>query len=321
MRSLLSTSTGLLLTAALVGTVPSAFADSPSLEVAPAPGVAQRAAPAPAALAGGAVVLGTTGTTGAGFVGFAANVSLAQATLAPGSPSYTVPGAGVLTSVSHDEGVTAGMFRLLLLGPGSGPTARAIRGYTPKLNAPANTLSTYPVRIPVIPGTELGIYTETGGMSSAKTSANLADSYGGTVVDPTTVPEFMLSSTNTLRLVNISAVWEPDVDGDGYGDVSQDLCPQSKLSAAACPAPDTTVTKKPKKSSTKRKAKIKFTSSVPGSTFTCAVDGKAAKPCASPFKKKFKYGKHKVVITATSPAGIVDATPVTVKFKVKRPTR
>ena len=119
--------------------------------------------------------------------------------------------------------------------------------------------------------------------------------------------------------MNLSAVLEPDVDGDGYGDVSQDLCPQSKLSQAACPAPDTTVTKAPKKKSTKRKATVKFSATVAGSTFTCAVDGKAAKPCTSPFKKKYKYGKHTVVITATSPAGIVDPTPVTVKFKVKRP--
>ena len=51
----------------------------------------------------------------------------------------------------------------------------------------------------------------------------------------------------------------PDADGDTFGDVSQDLCPQSKLTQAACPAPDTTVTKQPKKKSTKRKAKIKFT--------------------------------------------------------------
>jgi hypothetical protein len=121
--------------------------------------------------------------------------------------------------------------------------------------------------------------------------------------------------------VNVSAVVESDADGDGYGDVSQDLCPQSKLSQAACPAPDTTVTKAPKKKSTKRKATIKFTATVPGSTFTCAVDKKAAKPCTSPFKKKYKYGKHTVVITATSPAGLVDPTPVTVKFKVKKPAR
>ena len=101
--------------------------------------------------------------------------------------------------------------------------------------------------------------------------------------------------------------------------MSQDLCPQLKVTQAACPAPDATVTKAPKKKSSKRKAKITFTSTVAGSTFTCTVDKKPAGPCTSPFKKKYKYGKHTVVITATSPFGIVDPTPVTVKFKVRKP--
>ena len=64
--------------------------------------------------------------------------------------------------------------------------------------------------------------------------------------------------------------------------------------------------------------KITFTS-VTGATYTCAVDNKAAKPCTSPYKKRFTYGKHVVLITATSPAGIVDPTPAKVRFKVKRP--
>ena len=102
--------------------------------------------------------------------------------------------------------------------------------------------------------------------------------------------------------------------------MTQDLCPASALiQAAACP--DTTVTKRPKKRSSRRKAKITFTSSVPGSTFTCAVDKKAARPCASPFKKRYRYGRHMVVITATSPLGSVEPTPVTVRFTIRKPRR
>ncbi len=56
-----------------------------------------------------------------------------------------------------------------------------------------------------------------------------------------------------------------------------------------------------------------------GSTFTCAVDEKAVQVCTSPFTKKYKFGKHRVVITAVSPFGIADPAPVTVKFKVTRP--
>jgi hypothetical protein len=81
------------------------------------------------------------------------------------------------------------------------------------------------------------------------------------------------------------------------------------------------VTKAPKKKSAKHKAKIAFSSTVAGSTFTCAVDGQAATVCTSPFKRKYRYGKHIVVVTATSPAGIVDPTPATVNFKVKKKVR
>jgi hypothetical protein len=158
-------------------------------------------------------------------------------------------------------------------------------------------------------------------MSTAKVSPNLADTYGGQAIDPTTVPQLMLTANATKRLLDISAVWEPDADGDGYGDVSQDGCPLLTTMQAPCPVPDTTVTKKPKKTSTKRKATITFTSSVAGSTFTCAVDKKPAAPCTSPFKKRVKVGKHTVVITSTSPLGIVDPTPVTVKFKIAKPKR
>ena len=81
------------------------------------------------------------------------------------------------------------------------------------------------------------------------------------------------------------------------------------------------MTRQPKKKSATRKAKIRFSSTIAGSTFTCAVDGKAAKRCTSPFKKRYKVGKHTVVITATSAVGIVDPTPATVKFKVTKPKR
>jgi hypothetical protein len=81
-------------------------------------------------------------------------------------------------------------------------------------------------------------------------------------------------------------------------------------------APETTITKKPKKKSTKRKAKFKFESSEDGSTFECKLDKKPFKPCASPFKKKVKPKKHKFKVRAIDAAGNVDPTPAKAKFKV-----
>jgi hypothetical protein len=81
-------------------------------------------------------------------------------------------------------------------------------------------------------------------------------------------------------------------------------------------APETTITKKPKKKSTKRKARFKFESSEGGSTFECKLDRKPFKPCESPFKKKVKPKKHKFLVRAIDPAGNVDRTPAKAKFKV-----
>lgn len=44
---------------------------------------------------------------------------------------------------------------------------------------------------------------------------------------------FSVSPTGKRRL-NLEAVLEPDEDGDGYGDASQDLCPGSPIGATAC---------------------------------------------------------------------------------------
>jgi hypothetical protein len=107
------------------------------------------------------------------------------------------------------------------------------------------------------------------------------------------------------------------VDGDGYGDVSQDRCPQSKLTQDPCAPPGTFVTKAPPRSTTHRKVKIVFASET-ATSFTCSVDGAPAAPCASPYKKKLKLGKHAVLITGVSAFGISDPTPAKVTFRVRR---
>jgi hypothetical protein len=278
-----------------------------------------RGVSAPAVTVSKAGTSTTIGQTGLGGCSPGNLSALQRSTSA--APAYTTP-AGVVTSFSYQGNAVAGQVQAVLYGPETSPGNRSVVAKSAKVGSNASVLNTYSVRIPVTAGLTLGMWMQTTGMNCAFTSAGGAgDVVDAAIVDPDVTPVFATEATVPGTRVNVSAVVESDADGDGFGDVTQDLCPQSATTQAACPAPDTTVTKKPKKSSTKRKATIKFTSSVPGSTFTCAVDKKAAKPCTSPFKKKYKYGKHTVVITATSPAGIVDPTPVTVKFKVKNPAR
>jgi hypothetical protein len=271
-------------------------------------------------LAGGAVTLGEVGNGAAtcfftGPYGFALDIE------DPARPSYIAPIAGVLTSYSTFANGTAGSVRVLVLADGADATHKVLTAKSELHVVTPSLLNTVAVRIPVKPGERIALGLSATAMSCAVVTTSADTARVAQPFDADASTDFAYTATlfNTVR-PNLSAVLEPDVDGDGFGDVSQDLCPQSKLTQAACPAPDTTVTKQPKKSSTQRKAKIRFSSTVAGSTFTCMVDKKPAKPCTSPYKKRFKYGKHVVLITATSALGIVDQTPAKVKFEVKRPT-
>jgi hypothetical protein len=85
-------------------------------------------------------------------------------------------------------------------------------------------------------------------------------------------------------------------------------------------APETTLTKKPKRKvlTLKRKAKVSFAfSSAAGASFECSVDGGAFRACTSGDKFKLKLGKHTFAVRAVA-SGLADASPATYKFKIRR---
>jgi hypothetical protein len=81
--------------------------------------------------------------------------------------------------------------------------------------------------------------------------------------------------------------------------------------------PDTSITKGPKKKSSKKKATFEFSSTEAGSTFECSLNGGPFEPCTSPHKVKSKKGKNKFAVRARDAAGNVDASPATYSWKVK----
>ena len=84
--------------------------------------------------------------------------------------------------------------------------------------------------------------------------------------------------------------------------------------AETSPAP-----KGPKDKTKKRSATFEFSSSEPGSTFECTLDGKQTfKPCTSPITVKVKKGKHSFDVRATDAAGNADPTPASDTWKVKK---
>ncbi len=108
----------------------------------------------------------------------------------------------------------------------------------------------------------------------------------------------------TLLLADLSQ--PPGGGGDPPPGAANDVTP-----------PETTITKAPKNKSSKAKAKYKFTSSEPNSTFACKFDRKPFKPCdAGKVKyKRLDYGKHKFKVRATDAAGNTDPSAARDKFK------
>jgi hypothetical protein len=80
-------------------------------------------------------------------------------------------------------------------------------------------------------------------------------------------------------------------------------------------APQTSITKKPKRRITKARVRIAFKSSEAHSTFRCKLDAGRFKPCDSPFRKRIGLGRHKFRVAATDRAGNADASPAVVKFR------
>jgi hypothetical protein len=82
--------------------------------------------------------------------------------------------------------------------------------------------------------------------------------------------------------------------------------------------PETTITKQPKRKTTKRKAKFAFAADEPRSAFECRLDAGTFAACPANFSKRVKPGKHKLEVRAVDAAGNADPTPATARWKVKR---
>jgi hypothetical protein len=99
------------------------------------------------------------------------------------------------------------------------------------------------------------------------------------------------------------------------------LGPTSTFATTALPdqtPPETTITKDPKNKLRGSKAKYRFVSSEPNSTFVCKFDKRKPKPCDAG-KAKYKRlddGKHRFKVYAVDAAGNADASPAKDKFKV-----
>jgi hypothetical protein len=237
-----------------------------------------------ASSAGAAVTIGETFTP-------TANCSGPTTMIAPTSPpspaaQYTAPSAGVITSWKIQLAATVPpVVELTVVRPAGGNNFVTIgRG---GLEEPvANQVNSYATRIRVLAGDVLGYYTSAGLTCAGMSTGSAVAFFNG--------PRTAVDSTNPFSPVSgyrppISAELEPDADNDGFGDETQDQCPSDADTVNACrdkAAPETTITKQPKKKVKKKKAVFRFASSEAGATFRCSLNGAAFSRCTSPASMK-----------------------------------
>ncbi len=175
----------------------------------------------------GAIILGQTQASLTSCT--APSIVEVQTAIAPGVPSYTVPpGGGVITSWQHRASdIPNAQLKLKVLRSTSdlsGPANFNVVGESGFAAVPQPILYSFRVRIPVLAGDRIGLATAANaaaappacGLSTAIPADQVylgADFSGSATLMP----------SDTFRL-NIAATLEPDADGDGFGDETQDNC-------------------------------------------------------------------------------------------------
>ena len=172
--------------------------------------------------AGAAIQLGQTSTVNPVVCGQTFNQVQRAATTA----SFQVPApGGVITSWSH-RGLSpapAGSGRLQIWDS-TGGNNFVLVGRSEVEDFTAGVVTSFLTQIPVDPGDLLGLRNAEPITGCGRFSV-VSDVIGleSTATDPEPGDERTLPPI-TARLMNVAAVLEPDADGDGFGDETQDAC-------------------------------------------------------------------------------------------------
>ena len=294
--------------------------------------------PLPALLAlaagvGASVAIAATGSTELGDTTtaptYGAEAPVVQLSTTPGTKPYTTP-AGVLTSWRYHSSPdpSAGTMRLQIFRPAGGDGVYEAVAESGLKELEPSTGYEFAERIPVEEGWVLGL--DPGDDAEAGISVPSAPDdriyqFGNNV--PVGATRTATGPFQYYR-VNVAATVEPDADGDGYGDETQDRCPTDPLTHDDCPPdtdpPQTGISKAPPDSSERSKARYEFASDEPGSSFECKLKGKGLrksvkkfKACDSPHKyKRLDEGRYGFKVRATDAAGNTDPSPAKDKFRV-----
>lgn len=155
--------------------------------------------------------------------------------------SAAAPVSGVLVSIAlRVSNPYVGRPRVLH-DPGGHPTAAAFEPLVFAAAGPSITVvgdgaaHSYPTRLPIAAGDLLGFSSADGAPIRAQPCpATCGRAYQEGSDGSTTTEEGYFASNYQAP---ISGVIEPDADGDGYGDETQDQCPTDASTQGPCPAP------------------------------------------------------------------------------------
>jgi hypothetical protein len=107
---------------------------------------------------------------------------------------------------------------------------------------------------------------------------------------------------------------------DPVGNVDAD--PVGRAFTVDTTAPDTSITKHPKKKVFTKKRKVTvsfaFATTEPGSVFRCSLDGAAFVSCAPATSFKVKRGAHNLRVVSVDGVSNADVSPATYSWKVKK---
>jgi hypothetical protein len=252
------------------------------------------------------------------------SLELFQTARADGT-SYAVPADGVITSWSfHGSGLQSSLVTLRVYRPHTamGPdTFSPVADGGPVQGLFGDQEFVFPARLPVRAGDIIGLRSQKLGVVFAGTCASFGgpgDTYR--VLQGTAPTAIGVSAdypeTSGLK-IDVAAQVEPDVDGDGYGDDTQDACPRLASTQAPCPVPNTRITRHPANPTRHRTSRFRFTSNVAGARFRCRLDDNRPHLCTSPFTFRVKPGRHTLRVGAMANQAS-DPTPATYRWRVLR---
>jgi uncharacterized repeat protein (TIGR01451 family) len=143
---------------------------------------------------------------------------------------YTVPANGVITSWSFQADADGATVRLKAARRNADGTFTVV-GESDYQTVGANQLQSFPTRVPVQAGDVIGTAASVG--KSVLYSGADGDTVALAAGDQPAGSNGPYSDVHGIRM-DVTANVEPDVDGDGYGDETQDKCTNDPTLQTAC---------------------------------------------------------------------------------------